>query len=64
MKDIDTIDTTANDLTTSDRQIKLHHILTIAVQVAIQHRIDTVVSFTTTLAKSTQRPIHIFGSLD
>ena len=44
MKDIDTIDTTANDLTTSDRQIKLHHILTIAVQVAIQHRIDTMVS--------------------
>ena len=44
MKDIDTIDTTANDLTTSDRQIKLHHILTIAVQVAIlQHRIYTVV---------------------
>ena len=42
------IDTTAIDLTTSDLQIKLHH---------------TVASFTTTLAKSTQR-YHHFQYLD
>ena len=51
MKNIDTIDTTANDLTTSDRQIKLHH---------------TVASFTTTFGQKYPKtlPLPIFGSLD